>query len=413
MDFLDNMKMGRKLIGSFLIVIILLMVIAIIGFFGIQSGKEGIDKTYDLYLLGMQHLGDGKSALLTMRGDVFGYIAYPDERKNYATAIEEAETEFSKAIDTYISIKTDPVKIEKAKDVQAKFKSYSNSIDSVFLKVDENKMDDVQKMTVSGGEAPVARQAVVESINELRQMEEDDAENYNGLVSEQSQSSTIFISILSIFAIVISLALAFTLTRSITQPCSKVNNLLTEMSKGHLSERLNLTRKDELGEMARTMDIFADELQHKTIEVIHRIAEGERVELPALKDSKDEIASAIFILVTTFRGLTDETSKLINAANAGDLSARGDDSHFKGRFKDIISGINETLESVILPVKEAMRLSKEYANGNLIDRVDTNLVVAGDFIEFKNALNHLVVPRLKAGITFCLFSNTILIKCTI
>jgi len=169
----------------------------------------------------------------------------------------------------------------------------------------------------------------------------------------------------------------------------KVKDMLAEMSMGHLSGRLNLTRKDELGDMARTMDSFSDDLQHKAIDVIRRIAEGERVELATTKDEKDEIGTTLQILVVALRGLIDETSKLINAAKSGDLSARGDDTKFKGRFQEIVSGINETLESVVVPVKEAMRLSKEYANGNFVDRVNPSLAVAGDFIDFKNALNHL------------------------
>ena len=82
----------------------------------------------------------------------------------------------------------------------------------------------------------------------------------------------------------------------------------------------------------------------------------------------------IQILVTTLRGLTDETSKIIQAAKNGDLSARGNSSHFKGRFHEIVTGINETLESVVIPVQEAMRLSKEYANCIFIDHFNPGLM---------------------------------------
>ena len=57
--------------------------------------------------------------------------------------------------------------------------------------------------------------------------------------------------------------------------------------------------------------------------------------------------------------------------------------------------MNETLDSVIGPVNEALRVSKEYARGDFTARVSESLSVRGDFIEFKDALNKIGVELSK------------------
>ncbi len=73
----------------------------------------------------------------------------------------------------------------------------------------------------------------------------------------------------------------------------------------------------------------------------------------------------------------------------GELSIRADSSRHTGDFKMIVEGVNATLNAVIEPVHEAMRVSQEFAAGNFSARVNESLRVKGDFVEFKDALNRI------------------------
>jgi methyl-accepting chemotaxis protein len=91
-----------------------------------------------------------------------------------------------------------------------------------------------------------------------------------------------------------------------------------------------------------------------------------------------------------------DANMLSEAAVAGNLETRADASRHNGDFRKIIDGVNRTLDSVILPVNEAMRISDEYANRNLTVRFDESLQVHGDFIRFKNSLNNVGIQVSKA-----------------
>ena len=88
--------------------------------------------------------------------------------------------------------------------------------------------------------------------------------------------------------IIIAIALAHYLSKSITGPVEQVANNLKELKKGHLGARLKLNRKDEIGEMARTMDSFADGQQKWIVGTMKKIADGDLTMDLKASDDKDE-----------------------------------------------------------------------------------------------------------------------------
>jgi len=183
-------------------------------------------------------------------------------------------------------------------------------------------------------------------------------------------------------------AVAVLFGRSISEPLQQVVLMIKELKNGHLSPRLNLKRKDEIGVMSATMDEFADDLQTNVVGDIKKIANGEYIEsFSAPVDDQDEIRPALRMMVDSLDHLHKETIKLTDAARAGDLSVRGDERAFRGGYRMIIAGFNKTLETITEPVNEAMRLARFYASGDLTARFDERIPVAGEFVAYRDALN--------------------------
>ncbi|MDX8551651.1 methyl-accepting chemotaxis protein [Methanospirillum sp. J.3.6.1-F.2.7.3] len=389
MEFLDNLKISRKLAGSFFILILMLVIVALVGLLNMMEINDGVTAIYDDRLIPLSQIASVSDELLYVRGDTLKFALLPNERAQLKETIAQNREELESLIEEYKKNKLLPEEEAELKKFEAAWKDYYSRIQGAIALFDSGKETEAIASISTGGSVADARKPVDDAIANLYQINQKDAERIKSNAVGRFTNSVLIIAIVTIIGIIISLVLAITITRSITIPCVQVKELLSEMSMGHLSGRLHFRRKDELGDMARTMDSFSDDLQHKAVGVIRRIAQGERIDIALMKDETDEIGSAINTLATALRGLTEETTNLINAAKNGDLSVRGDDTKFQGRFRNIVAGINETLESVIIPVQEAMRLSKSYANGNFVDRVNPSLAVAGDFIDFKNALNHL------------------------
>ncbi len=193
----------------------------------------------------------------------------------------------------------------------------------------------------------------------------------------------IFIFLLAIFIIT---AIVIYISNIITKPINKTVEAIKELGKGHLSTRLNMDSDDEIGVMAKTLDSFTIDLQ-KLVNLMQKISEGDVNVYFNARSSDDEIAPAINNTATALKGLIDEANSLITSAVEGKLDARGNENKFQGGYKEIVKGVNELLNAVILPVKEGSDVLSVMATGDLTVRMHGNY--KGDHQIIKNSINSL------------------------
>lgn len=91
------------------------------------------------------------------------------------------------------------------------------------------------------------------------------------------------------------------------------------------------------------------------------------------------------LCIDAINNLILDSTALSQSAIHGNLNLRADVSHHSGDFKKIVEGFNETLDAVILPIKEASNLLQQMSEGHLKQRVIGNYY--GDHAVIKNALN--------------------------
>nr|WP_319540305.1 methyl-accepting chemotaxis protein [uncultured Methanospirillum sp.] len=150
------------------------------------------------------------------------------------------------------------------------------------------------------------------------------------------------------------------------------------------SVRLNRFLNHEIGETNRCLTLLAEGNTNVLREVgdADEYTKEARVLFLAINEKVETLAESI-------NNLVRDADKLSKAAIEGKLDIRADALKHQGDFKKVVEGVNNTLDSVIIPVHEALRVSKEYANYRFNVRVDPSLNVAGDWIEFKEVLNDI------------------------
>jgi len=113
-----------------------------------------------------------------------------------------------------------------------------------------------------------------------------------------------------------------------------------------------------------------------------RITDNYNGDFNEIKNNLNNCIDAVNLLV-------GDAAMLAKAADEGKLKTRADASKHTGDYKKIVDGVNQTLDSVIEPVNEALRVSKGYATQDFTIRVDPKLKVPGDWLAFKEALNNI------------------------
>ncbi|MDD1725101.1 MAG: methyl-accepting chemotaxis protein [Methanospirillum sp.] len=174
--------------------------------------------------------------------------------------------------------------------------------------------------------------------------------------------------LLLVFGLLVSIGgviLLFFVARSISRPIIRITGAAGKIAEGDYSSRISLSGDDEIAVLGRTFDKMASYLEQTIAEVTrHGIDQAD---------------------------VLHQVSVIAEAAIAGDLKIRADLSRFEGEYQRVVRGVNETLDAVLIPVSEAMRLAYEYAGGNFAARFNPDIRVSGDLLSFREALDSIGV----------------------
>lgn len=188
----------------------------------------------------------------------------------------------------------------------------------------------------------------------------------------------VFIGI--IVALFLGLTISKYISRGIVRVLGRFNSLenicLTnlergseKMARGELNisietgtEPLEVTSKDEIGNLSESVN----KIINKTQATIQSVENSSRI----------------------IRNVIEESAKLVEAAIKGNLSMRGEAGKFEGGYKELINGLNETMDAVVGPIKESGMVLEKLSKGDLT--VSMTGEYEGDYIMIKKSINNLV-----------------------
>lgn len=130
-------------------------------------------------------------------------------------------------------------------------------------------------------------------------------------------------------------------------------------------------------------------VKKKAMACIKEFGEGNfAAELEKFPGKKAFINETIETLRSNFREIFQEIGRLTDASTAGNLSERGETHRFVGDFGKIVSGLNNMLDAILLPIAEGNRVLSLVSTGDLTQHVD--ITCEGDHQKMKDAINSLV-----------------------
>ena len=245
-----------------------------------------------------------------------------------------------------------------------------------------------EAMALSTGKAREEFNATAKLLNELVTLNENVAAEEHKAANRAAASVKTILIVVALIGVILAIGLGIIISRMITRPIQKAAEMIQEMAMGHLGVRLKMDQKDEIGIMATTMDHFADDLQNTVVGSMQKIATGDVSMEISAKDDKDEINPALKKIIESLRGLVAEAGMLAKAAVEGKLATRGNAEKFNGSYRDIVQGVNDTLDAVIGPLNVAAEYVDRISKGDTPQRITDEY--KGDFNEIKNNLNQCI-----------------------
>lgn len=120
---------------------------------------------------------------------------------------------------------------------------------------------------------------------------------------------------------------------------------------------------------------------------IEQIAHGTIPEfvIDEFRGEYDNTKRNINAFLSVMYGMHREMARLTASVRDGALSARGNDWDFQGNWRDLISGVNATLDAVVGPIDDARAVLQRLAQYDLTARMTADY--RGDHAQIKRAVN--------------------------
>lgn len=204
----------------------------------------------------------------------------------------------------------------------------------------------------------------------------------------EEQIFVLYIQIIIGLVIVISLALtlAYFFGKKLTAPIKTLQDAANRVALGDVDFQLEDTSQDEFGHLQRSFTKMMNNIKEKA-SIADKVSQGElNVEVVASSD-KDILSKSMAKLVVIVKELIKDLKLLTDSALQGELQKRGDASKYSGGFKEIVEGINSTLDAVILPIQDGTGVLNKMAKGDLTLRVEKEY--QGDHRKVKESINEL------------------------
>lgn len=376
MEWFNNLKIRNKILISYSIAVILLLIFSITTLLNNNSIHESTEQTLEECKLGRfleikinDHTNWSKQLLKSVIAQKEFDGQLDPHRCSFGQWYDKTEIPEGISNSIWEQIGEDHADLhEMAVNINEKIKngdSYIEITEYFLSKVDPQLAKVTEKVSM-----------ISEKTNEKVEIDAAELEKSNA----SFQNLIIIISILSILiSVLISLFIGRKLSAPITTVKERIQQLqsvcitnlgngLVAMSKGDLTAKVEkatkpmlMTQKDEIGEMSRTVDTMIFQAQGGI-------------------DAYEQVRNKI-------KDLNEETIKLINDSKEGMLDNRGDIKKFEGAYKEIVKGINDMLDAVILPVQDGAKALEVMSTGDLTARVTADY--KGQHRKIKDSINKL------------------------
>ena len=362
---LKNMKISRRMILSYMVVTAFMAIPLIVSLAMLSKVGDALQEFSTTSYLTVQNSWKGKRSLAALRADLLQAALDADETKT-SSYVNQARTEFdtlNDAIDdlanTYVgeksNLKTLSNYADDAMPMIEQLYTYAQQGDAAqsyaymrdnYLPLSDNMRNLFDSM---GLDADQAAQDKVDAANKL------------------ASTAYIVVVILFIVSAGLSIILAITLSRGITEPASEMQEVTLAVSHGDFTSNIRYESKDDIGQLADNMRRMTQTFKDIIEDIEYQLSELGKGNLNVRSrdvsmyvGSFSRISDAMTTLSNTFKGIIEDIEYQLSEMGAGNLNVRSrDTSMYVGAFSrisaattNLSTALSETMAQIDVAAEE-------------------------------------------------------------
>jgi len=305
---LSNIKLGPKLIGSFMVVALITLAIGIFGYFEIHKIEDADIRLFEKGLLPLENIGEISANFQRLRINTRDIVAAHEDKEleHYEGKIKE----YRSLIVTEIQHLEKGLPDAEAKKLFDVFmetrKHYTPHLDKIIALAKEHK--DAEASAYMKGDANKAVRAEIEAIDKLEEYLVKSGKS----ISDQNTAIADRAGWIMIGAAFLAAILAFVLgiiiARSISVPVNTLVGQARQVADGDLQVKIDYHSGDEVGELS---------------EAFRTMTESLRTTISRVSETSTQVAAAANQLHSTSEHIATGAEEV--AAQAGTVATAGEE----------------------------------------------------------------------------------------
>ncbi|NMB57598.1 MAG: methyl-accepting chemotaxis protein [Chloroflexi bacterium] len=359
MKFLGTIKTKPRLIGSFLVVALLIVIVGVISLMGMQNINKEMTSIYKDRTVPIQELAKMDSALMSYCGDLMKFMLIPDQRAAIKKTMESEKGIIQQNLSMFRS-SSNLTKEEQALVVafESDVNDFYVAVNAIEQNIAEGNDDEAIKSISDGGEAAVSRISASENLQKLISLNDQFAKNAKQSGDATYKNSLWLLIGFLVICIALSVTLGFIIASDITLPLSIATNSARKVSLGDLirdmdakKRELVISRKDEIGDLGRNIIAMIKYLQEIGV-ITESIARNDLTVGVTLRSEKDEIGQSLTTMLESLRQSIGEITD-----NANNLSAAA------GQLAEAADQAGQATNQINLTIQQVARGTSDQADG--------------------------------------------------
>jgi methyl-accepting chemotaxis protein len=366
MNWFYDMKIGKKLIGAFIVTGI---ITAVVGFIGIANMGKIADLSQSSYAnetMGISYLREANVQLIHMARAEKNLLlsSTPEEREKYRAALAQ----YAAAVTENLEKARPLVHTDEGKALLTKFDSAwqerQEVVDQIVALAAKDKLESKRaSVQLSMGLGRQKGDAVENVLGQLVQVKEDNAKKAAGESEDTYHNSRIFMLVTILGGMLIGLGLGVFIARSISRPLGHLAEAAQQIALGDLGRSVDYRSGDEVGSLAESFRELISYIQGIS-EVLGKAAQGDLNSKAEAKSDRDVLSRSFERLRGILQAFIAEMNRMSDEHNKGDIDVMIPAEKFEGAYRVMAQGVNDMVGGHITVKKKAMACIAEFGKGN-------------------------------------------------
>lgn len=345
MKWFLNLKIGTKLISSFIFVSLIAGLVGYQGVTSLRTADESDTILYEKNTVPLSQMSDLSSAFQRQRVNILEAIIAktPERRDDQIRRIQDRDAEITKNLEIFSKTLLSEEGKRVYNQLQESLKEFQPLKEEVIL-LSKNKRTD-EALALYQNRMEKVRNNIQSNITTLNDLKVKLAKQSSDKNTIEANSAIKMMIILAIAGVIIALGLGLFISRLISKPLNALRHIAERLSLGDVDVEINAATEDEIGELMRYFSKMVASLKEQ-VSVTEKIALGDLTSVINIKSEKDVLNKNLAKVTNNLNDLSKEIDKLNSKIIRGELNARSDVSGFQGSYKKIINNFNQGISAI-------------------------------------------------------------------